>query len=372
MKHQITFIGGQLLPIYVGIKEFSPDKIHFVVSEESKDKISLIKPFFNYKSFSEKKCNPFDFVSIKSTLQGILEKTDSSDEIEFNLTGGTKVMVLAAQSLMQERNIKGFYINLDNTFLKLPTYEIKKIASEITTKEFLEMTGHKISHSKVLSDFTNEDYKTVSAIESFSMSYDRLLLQINSKIRKSYDKQSKIPTSGRLEINTHSKLNLNWTGNKITVTLQGREILKIDSPNSRTLFFNAGWWELIVAKTVSQWAKAKELLIQCELPFKTDQNTTKNEIDILVNIEGKLIFVECKSGNIKQEDVNKMRIIKDTYGGVISKSLLVCRFMPSTTIIEKCKELNIEVFFSFVGKNQINPLNKLIDTLNKLEKKLTI
>lgn len=372
MKHQITFVGGQLLPIYVGIKEFSPDKIHFIVSEESKDKIGLLKPIFNDKSFSEKKCNPFDFVSIKSTLERILEKTDSSDEIEFNLTGGTKVMVLAAQSLMQERNIKGFYINLDNTFLQLPTYEIKKIASEITTKEFLEMTGHKISHSKVLSDFTNEDYKTVSAIENFSMSYDRLLLQINSKIRKSYDKQSKIPTFGKLEVNTNSKLNLSWTGNKITVTLQEREILKIDSPNSRTLFFNAGWWELAVAKIISQWTKAKELLIQCELPFKTDENTTKNEIDILVNIGGKLIFVECKSGNVKQEDVNKMRIIKDTYGGVISKSLLVCRFMPSTTIIEKCKELNIEVFFSFVGKNQINPLAKLIDTLNKLEKKLTI
>ena len=33
MKHQIALVGGQLLPIYVGIKEFSPDKIHFIVSK---------------------------------------------------------------------------------------------------------------------------------------------------------------------------------------------------------------------------------------------------------------------------------------------------------------------------------------------------
>ncbi|MCB9257049.1 MAG: DUF1887 family protein [Chitinophagales bacterium] len=370
MKHQITFVGGQLLPVFVGIKEFSPDKIHFIVSEESKNKISLLKPFFTDKVFSEKQCNPFDFTSIKTKLTDILEKIESSDEVQFNLTGGTKVMVLAAQAIMQEKNIKGFYINLDNTFLQLPSYEIKKITSEITIKEFLEMTGHKISHSNVLSDFSNDDFKSVSAIESFSLSHDKLLLQINSKIRKTYDNLNKIPTSGQLEVNQNCKLN--WTANKIGVTLQGREVLKIDSPNAKTLFFNAGWWELTVAKAISKWTKAKELLIQCELPFKTDTNTTKNEIDVLVNIGGKLIFVECKSGTVKQEDINKMRVVKDTYGGVISKSLLVSRFMPSTTIIEKCRELNVEIFYCFLGRNQINSLAKITDTLDKLEKRLTI
>jgi hypothetical protein len=93
---------------------------------------------------------------------------------------------------------------------------------------------------------------------------------------------------------------------------------------------------------------------------------------VLVNLGGKLIFIECKSGMVKQEDINKMRIVKDTYGGIISKSLLVCRFMPTPTILEKCKELNIEIFYCFLGKNQINSLSKLIDTLNKLEKKLAI
>lgn len=370
MKHQITFVGGQLLPIFLGIKEFSPDKIHFIVSEESKSKISLLKPFFTDKTFSEKQCNPFDFTSIKSELTKILEKIDSSNEVHFNLTGGTKVMVLAAQAIMQEKNLDGFYINLDNTFLHLPSYKIKKIKSEIKTQEFLELTGHKISHSNVLSDFPNDDFKSVSIIESFSVTYAKLLLQINSKIRKSYDKLNKIPTNGNLEINKTCKLN--WTANKISVMHTGKEILKIDSPNSRSLFFNAGWWELTVAKTISQWTKAKELLIQCELPFKTDINSTKNEIDVLVNIGGKLIFVECKSGTVKQEDINKMRVVKDIYGGVISKSLLVSRFMPSSTIIEKCKELNIEIFYCFLGQNQINSLSKLIDTLNKLEKKLTV
>jgi len=142
--------------------------------------------------------------------------------------------------------------------------------------------------------------------------------------------------------------------------------------NSRNLFFNASWWELIVAKEISRWPKAKELLIHCELPFKTVAGVTKNEIDVLINLGGKLIFVECKSGNVKQEDINKMKVVKDTYGGVISKSILVSRFKPSASIVEKCKEVNIDIFYCFAGKVPVNPLGRLLPMLDRVEKKLMI
>ena len=370
MRHQISLVGGQLLPVIVGIKEYNPDKVHFIVSAETKDKINLVKSFLVGKTHSVNICNPFDFLSIKEACQKILNDLEVTDEIQFNLTGGTKIMVLAAQSLIHEKNLSGFYINQDDTLLQLPTYQIQKLVSAISVKEFLEISGHKLSSAKSITDFSPDDFKAVDSIESFSILHDKLILQINSKVRGTYDKLSKIPTAGNIEINKTSKLF--WTAKSISVELQGKEIFKIESPNVRSLFFHAAWWELIVAKAISQWTKAKELLIQCELPFKTDALTTKNEIDVLVNLGGKLIFIECKSGMVKQEDINKMRIIKDTYGGIISKSLLVCRFIPTPTILEKCKELNIDVFFCFVGKNQVNSLSNLIKTLDTLEKKLTI
>lgn len=370
MKHQITFVGGQLLPVLVGIKEFSPEKIHFIVSEESKSKISLIKPFLTGKSFSENICNPFEFASIKLACEKILHKMENGDEVQFNLTGGTKIMVLAAQSIILERNLNGFYINQDDTLLQLPSYSIQKLTSQISVKEFLEISGHQLRSSKTMSDFSSDDFKSVDEIDKFTKSHDKLILQINSKVRNTYDKLGKIPTAGHLEINKQAKLI--WSDKNITVQLNGKEVFKIQSPNVRSLFFNASWWELIVAKEISLWSKAKELLIQCELPFKTDTLTTKNEIDVLVNLGGKLIFIECKSGMVKQEDINKMRIVKDTYGGIISKSLLVCRFMPTPTILEKCKELSIDVFFCNAGRTTVNPLSKLINALDKLEKKLTI
>ncbi len=370
MRHQISFVGGQLLPVLLGIKEFSPDHVHFIVSKESKNKITQIRSFIFEVGFSENICDPFDFFSVRAACEKILNKLDQNDEIKINLTGGTKVMVLAAQSLILERKLNGFYINLDGTLLNLPSYNSQKLSCELSINEFFEISGHKLHRYKALSDYFIDDFKAIDEIATFSVNYDKLILLINSKIRKNYDNLYKIPLYGKLELDKSTKFI--WKDKSIMVDFNGKEIFKISSPNVRSLFFHAAWWELIVAREISKWSKAKELLLQCKLPFKTDAKTIKNEIDILVNLGSKLIFVECKSGLVKSEDINKLKIVNEIYGGIISKSLLVCRFKPTPTIIEKCKELNIDVFYCNLNRIEVNPLNKLITTLEELEKRLII
>lgn len=370
MNHQIAFVGGQLLPVFIGIKEFVPDNIYFIVSHESKGKISQLKNQLIGKQYSIIVCDPFEFGSIKTSCLNILNNLKSTDTVQFNLTGGTKIMVLAAQSLIQERNLTGFYINQNSTKLYLPSYIIEKVKCHISIQEFLEISGHKLSKYKTINDFNSDDFNTIDTIDTFSLLNQSMILQINSKVRKTYDKLNKIPTSGSIEITKSTKLN--WSAKSIDIIQNGINIFHIHSLNVRNLFFHASWWELIVAKVISQWPKAKELLLQCELPFKTDTHTTKNEIDVLVNLGDKLIFIECKSGMVKQEDINKMRIVKDTYGGVISKSVLVCRFKPSNNIIEKCNELDIDVFFLLDNKRATHKLNSLIVQLEKVETKLSL
>lgn len=370
MRHQITFVGGQILPVYLGIKEFSPDVIHFIVSEESRPKIGYMKQLLSGKSIFEQMCNPFDFSSIISACQEVLKNLTKNDELLLNLTGGTKIMVLTAQSLIHEKGLSGFYVNQNDTVLMLPSYELRKLSSNISTNEFFGLGGYKLSNSKTLSDYNEDDFKTVNAISDFSKKYDRLILQINSKVRRTYESLYKIPSVGYLEINKSTILK--WDRCNLSVNLNGSSILNLMSQNVRSLFFHAAWWEVLVAKAISNWSIAKELLIQCELPFKSNDKITKNEIDVLINIGSKLIFIECKSGLVKQEDINKMRIVKDTYGGIISKSVLVARFKPTPIIIEKCKELNVEVFYIYEGNRQINKLENLVSRLGEIKNKLSV
>jgi hypothetical protein len=47
-------------------------------------------------------------------------------------------------------------------------------------------------------------------------------------------------------------------------------------------------------------------------------------------------------------------------------------FMGSVSIIEKCKELDIELFYSIAFNKEVNPINKLIKLINEIENKASM
>ncbi len=370
MKHQISLVGGQLLPIYVGIKEFNPDKIHFIVSKESVASLNNLKPIIKGIPFNEYQCNPFDFYEIKSICEKIIHKLNPNDTIEFNLTGGTKIMVLACQAIIHEKELKGFYINQDDSYLELPSYERKNISLELTVNEFFDLSGHKTYNYKTIKDFKEEDLKTAEKIKNFA-NYDNRYKVIIGYFRKKYlNNNNPLPLSGNESINNNLKVI--WNQSVLKIEFNNKVLLNINSLILQDLFFKAVWWELLIANEIAKTIKFKELFLGFELNFKSDKNTTKNEIDILINTGKKLIFIECKSGLVKQEDINKMKVVKQTYGGAIAKSILVSRELPNSSIIEKCKELDIELFYTNALNKEVNSLNKLNKLINEVERKASM
>lgn len=366
MKHQIALVGGQLLPIYVGIKEFSPDKIHFIVSKESIESLTNLKPMISSIFQSDYRCNAFDFYEIKSVCEKIIEKINPEDTITFNLTGGTKIMVLACQAIIHEKGLNGFYINQDDSFLVLPSYERKSISTEISAKEFFDISGHSTYNYKTINDFTEADVKTAEKIKNFANNDSRYKLVIGTFRRKYFNKNDSLPSKGVELINNNLKVI--WDQTSINIEFNNKNILILNSKIVQDLLFKAVWWELMVAKEIAKTKNYKELFLSFELTFKFDKQVSKNEIDILINTGKKLIFIECKSGLVKQEDINKMKIVKQTYGGVIAKSILVCLEMPSQTIIEKCKELDIALFYSNAFGRIVSPLSNLPKFINEFIK----
>lgn len=370
MNHQIALVGGQLLPIYVGIKEFNPDKIHFIVSKESVESLNNLKPVIKGIAFHEYKCDAFDFYKIKSICEKIIQKLNLDDTITFNLTGGTKIMVLACQAIIHERGLKGFYINQDDSYLVLPSYERKNISTELTANEFFDLSGHKTYNYKTIKDFKEEDFKASEKIKNFANNDNRYKVIVGYLRKKYLNNNIPLPLSGNESINNNLKVI--WNQSVLKIESNNKILLNINSSILQDLFFKAVWWELLIANEIAKSIKFKELFLGFELNFKSDKNTTKNEIDILINTGKKLIFIECKSGIVKQEDINKMKIVKQTYGGAIAKSILVCRELPNSSIIEKCKELDVELFYSFALNKEVNSLYKLSKVINELERKTSM
>ena len=359
MKHQIVLVGGQLLPVYLGIKEFEPHKVHFIFSKESQNGVAVIKRIIKSIQYTDNIVDAFDFNSVKAVCDSLIGKLSSADEVSFNLTSGTKIMVLAIQAFVLENpNFSAFYINQNNSILSIPNYQKSPINYQLTAEEFFKLSGHVISSSKKITDYSQAEFKASKEIEIFAKTptYRKVTEFIRTKYRN-----HEIPLIG--DENVNSSLKCLWTASKIEIYLNGGLAASFVSKNIVNLLFNAGWWELIVAQEISKAISPKELLLNVVLPFINDNTSSKNEIDILINNHNKLIFVECKSGTVKNDDINKIRVIKQTYGGLVSKSILVTLHPPTANITEKCKELDIEIFISKFMK-----FERLISLLNKLGK----
>lgn len=359
MKHQITLVGGQSLPILLGIREFNPDKVHFLFSKESKKRIALIKNMdLEFKS-SEYLVDAFDFQNIKTICTKILDKLEKDDQVIFNLTGGTKVMVLAVQALILERKLTGFYINQNNTLLRIPEYSKVPLSTKLSTSDFFNLSGHHDFSSLKISDFSKDDINAAGKIDTFANS--SRFKSINSFVRSNYPKDT-LPMRGEFTVDSSNKLKCSWSEKNVEVFYNGKSVFSANSPKIRNLFFFGGWWELIVASALIDKMQPSEIFFNVQLSFIADKSADKSEIDILINDNNKLIFIECKSGKVKLEDVNKMRTIKETYGGLVSKSILVTQHLLSDSVKERCDELEIEVFVGMT--RQFGNLIKAIKKLN--------
>ena len=108
------------------------------------------------------------------------------------------------------------------------------------------------------------------------------------------------------------------------------------SAHTELLFTNTGWFELEVAAMLSRWDKSRHVRLNCVFPTKA--NSTKNEIDIIVDTGTKLLFVECKTQIYSITDIDKFASAVKVYGGYGSKSLFVTDAVMRDNALEKCKD----------------------------------
>ena len=362
-KRQVALLGGQLLPVYIGIKEFPASHLHVISSKGLETRIAILRKVLAFKGITveEHLCQPFDFDSIKRVCTAIIVK-HKHEGIMFNLTGGTKPMGLAAQAAMQEHYIEGFYINQSESFSTLPGFIQFPLTATLTIDEFFSLTEHQPKSFKQLKDLAAE-IKVSKSVEALVSKHPQLYLEATDILKRKYSQPVNITVKEKLKDGS-----LEVTGEKVTLASKKGDTLKLTTAAERFVFTNGLWWELTVARHIAAWPSIKELIVQCELPQRSNRKVNKNEIDILVNLGRQLIFIECKSGTVKSEDLDKMKVVKDLYGGVISKSVLVCRYTPPPMMLERCSDLGIEVFSIEAGQK----LEDLVPLLEKVAKQVVI
>ena len=364
MKVHITLVGGQPEPVYYGIQYAKPDKVLFVHSsdEKSKEYTDRISQMFPHVENEKRKFDPVNIDDIKRKVSQYADKY-SDDDITINISGGTKPWAYYFSTIFEVNSrCQIFYIDQKNIVWNLTTGEKSSIGYDMDVA--IGLYGNKIEGKDDFRTISQADLDAIKDIELVRVRNKNIFYALVSNARNNTHLTQWI--NGRNCL-TWDKNNKSFTFS--VVSSNGLYVKEIKSPNVRNLVIKAGWFEYKIAQILSHWQYAINVYVNCE--FKFANKTSKNEIDIIVNIGNRLVFVECKTQIEQYTDIDKFRSAMRNYSGTATIGLFVTREKMDERAKEKCKDNGIMTFSvaecEAVGKDVENSLiNKLDEKINKI------
>lgn len=304
--------------------------------------------------------NPFDFNDIKEKLEAFL--ITCNDEVIVNITGGTKIMSLAAFETVKKFNLQSIYINSENHVLfEFKNNEIRelKLQKKISINEYFYLHGFKNVRlfnpilskelSEVISkfdDYLNHHPEAVTKVL-------KLTNEILNYKRKNKKKWLKEP----ININKN-KNNFFWENGRGSIQYNTmEEQYNFEFKDEYFIeYHNGKWFEKLIYNELKESGNYDEIIMNYEI--LNNESVTLNELDIVAIKNEKLDIFECKSGGLFQKDLNKLKAIKETLGrysniNLVSFYKLQNNNMNEKVIKQKLNDYGIRSYFKFSNPSEL-------------------
>ncbi|MCC8153851.1 MAG: DUF1887 family CARF protein [Tannerellaceae bacterium] len=372
MNHQVILIGKDITSAYSGIKEFKPDHIHLLFTDETKTvadpMFALLPPHLECTSYL---VQAYDAESVMNACREIHRNYKGT--FHYNLSKGTKLMAFSAFKVAQEYKAHTFYLTQKGELIFFEDFKKCRLRKRLTNEEILRLHGNILLNYFDSASLPEEDITAARQIKEFIEKYPRE----HERMQTFYNSTCK----RRLELLPKSHLFPNelrfvQEGGTLLVTLEDEVLLHLMTVNGAMLYFDGRWWETLIADQVEKWSHQQNCVPevwQNVIFYINEANThIKNEIDILINNGQKLIFIECKSGRINQNDVYKVDSIREIYGGDISKAILASYYPVKKDLLEKCDSLQIHCYAPTYFAERLHFLDNFSEWMDDLVRELQI
>lgn len=333
----VTFhlFGEQRMPALLSIRQFESAHHIFVNSKDYPAK--CMQAFIGSRDLHELSVDPWDDRAVHERITKLAKEFPEKTRIGINLTGGTKLMFAGALSAARELGAVPFYFDSRNrcvTFIdSLRREKIKPIDS---VEVFLHLNSNGL------------DIPRKPAFQTVSSDRQRLIetLWINrARISKLYKELAVYNKTFQPFKTVSNEIFLELESDK-TASFKGYGLdLTFDNWPDFAKFLSGGWFEEYVylqCKPYEDSGIIKDLRVN--LTMKLGQSNSfghsrttldYNELDITFTDGYSLYIVECKAGNVTQEQVMKLQNLVRFYGGVEGRGILACCFPPSTESTKK-------------------------------------
>lgn len=356
-KIQIALVSKETLPVYYMINEFSPDMVYLLGTEQTKGEMRNIERVAKQNGAECVKRIVFanDMANCMQACEQIHVENGDDCEYRYNLTCGTKLMAIGALLCAQSHHAKMVYTDT-TTYVDFETMERKQITHLLDTETIIALQGQRIKEKMVYAHSAMR-IECAEEIRGFITNHKKAY----NVLAKYYRDYKHLPR--RYD---NKGVHYEWRADgEISIEENDVEVFHSDYRYAFDLLFKGQWWETLVADAVQRWVgEGYDVWTNVVFdPTLVLSDIAKNEIDVLVNIGNTLLFVECKSGYFTQDNIYKLKSVRETYGSYKSKGIIVSYYRNQRSDLkEKEKENNIEIV---VPNNDLSNLPSLLDKIIK-------
>jgi hypothetical protein len=336
-KIHLCLVSGQPIPNLIPLRmnTLAPDKVILLVSSDMTAEAARMKRVISGWGIGvdEKPVEPYNLDEARNTFFDVLAELDGED-VTLNITGGTKIMALAAFEVFREERRRIIYTDTQEKRILVlsPQAGIIPFQDVIKVSPYLASYGQNIIDHRKVRDIIHLHRPfmdtLVKNIEQYSDGI-RILNRYMVPHRKTRTFPLHIPVGEDL-LNPGFQELLGLCNEKglITVTKEGSLVL----PDLAVVeFLSGGWLEEYVFDVASSLSLTDLMMsVNVEWDQKGSKNP-KNEYDVVFTHENKLYLVECKTKRFLGQDRNdgnddtiyKLESLKEAAGGLYGKGMLV-------------------------------------------------
>jgi len=311
----VSLVSDQTLPNIQIIKELGDEITEYLfISTKGMEKKGCrrwIEKTTNIISLPPLIVDQFSFSDIISKLNGF--DFSQFDRLVVNLTGGTKIMTIAAHDYFKEKNAEILYVTgSENKYLKL--YPEKKdiefsIHSKITVSNYLTAYGFEIEMSKqsgINNDYTQNIFNLYceGELAKYTETINALRKYRNKGVRSSDFEKIPLLTDflQTIKFKAESVSALNAIETKYLTGEWFEEYIGATIKNTFSLTEN----ELLIGAVLRKEVEERDEIYSVKNLLGDEAMSVlkypDNEIDVMFILNGKFYTVECKTAIIDLKD----------------------------------------------------------------------
>jgi len=325
---------ANVLPVFM----YKPSKVMLFTTPEENQCADNLNKLFESKKISVKikdNLDAYDYTSFKETVKQELEQSEG--DVCLNVTGGTKLMALAAYEAFAEKDKKIIYCDTEHQKIinLFPVNETAKLKAELTIGDYLNSYGYTIEETKQIENL--EDYFELFSFIEQNNSLSSFI-DMFAKIREhlAYENKIKQPKFTLISNDKLFQFQKNYYDYFIQFGHPNKTSIKISISD----FKSGDWLEIYVYYLLK---KKQNLFPLLGVKLKNSEGV-ENEIDVMALKDYRLNIFSCKSGKKdNQFDLFQLETLRNITSGTFGKGIFVTTNNHSSSFEKRAKELSIQI-----------------------------